>query len=181
LVLPYSSSPLGTPFIPAVAARLPGHYPVIRLHLHDREVPSVVLSQRVARAVPHTWGNGSLVRRAVLRTSVRGKGGHSSGFVVIDCAINWVGRGQGANPGLVLQPKLQRVFQGALCAVLQGALQAREHQEKITAEQLAEALAVLCSRQPLWPSICPWVAGGDTGRAGTGDGRRVSSERFVRW
>ena len=50
--------------------------------------------------------------------------------------------------GLVLQPILQRVFQGAVCAVQQGALLAREQQEKITAEQLAEALAVLCSRQP---------------------------------
>ena len=50
--------------------------------------------------------------------------------------------------GLVLQPILQRVIQGAVCAVQQGALLAREQQEKITAEQLAEALAVLCSRQP---------------------------------
>ena len=50
--------------------------------------------------------------------------------------------------GYVLQPILQRVFLGAVCAVQQGALLAREQQEKITAEQLAEALAVLCSRQP---------------------------------
>jgi hypothetical protein len=49
--------------------------------------------------------------------------------------------------GLVLQPILQRVFRGAICAVQQGALLARE-QEKITAERIAEALAVLCSRQP---------------------------------
>jgi hypothetical protein len=49
--------------------------------------------------------------------------------------------------GLVLQPILQRVFRGAICAVQQGALLARE-QETITAERIAEALAVLCSRQP---------------------------------
>jgi hypothetical protein len=49
--------------------------------------------------------------------------------------------------GLVLQPILQRVFRGAICAVQQGALLARE-QEKITAERIAEALAVVCSRQP---------------------------------
>jgi hypothetical protein len=50
--------------------------------------------------------------------------------------------------GFVLQPILQRVFQGAVCAVQQGTLLARERQEKITAEQLAKALAGLCSRQP---------------------------------
>jgi hypothetical protein len=49
--------------------------------------------------------------------------------------------------GLVLQPILQRVFRGAISAVQQGALLARE-QEKITAERIAEALGVLCSRQP---------------------------------
>ena len=49
--------------------------------------------------------------------------------------------------GLVLQPILQRVFRGAICAVQQGALLARE-QEKITAERIAEPLAVVCSRQP---------------------------------
>ena len=49
--------------------------------------------------------------------------------------------------GLVLQPILQRVFRGAICAVQQGALLGRE-QAKITAERIAEALAVLCSGQP---------------------------------
>jgi hypothetical protein len=56
--------------------------------------------------------------------------------------------------GLLLQPILQRVFRGAICAVQQGALLARV-QEKITAERIAEAVAVLCSSQPLSPSICP--------------------------
>jgi hypothetical protein len=57
--------------------------------------------------------------------------------------------------GFVLQPLLQRGFRDAVCTVMHSALLAREQQEKITAEQLAEALAVLCSRQPCWPSICP--------------------------
>jgi hypothetical protein len=50
-------------------------------------------------------------------------------------------------PNFVLQPILQCVFPDGVYAILHSALLARRKRERITVEQLAEALAALCSWQ----------------------------------
>jgi|SRR5215211_6067443 len=80
--------------------------------------------------------------------------------------------------GLVLQPILQSVFQGAVCAVLHSALLARRRREK-SRQSSSPRPSRLCAAGSLdlslrWlvkiPSVLALLTGGE-----------VSSERFVLW
>jgi hypothetical protein len=80
--------------------------------------------------------------------TAEGVGSNPIGSTLKSYSLQVKRKGSVETPELARVLVLQRVFQGAVCAVLHSALLARGQREKITAEQLAGAFAPLCSRQP---------------------------------